>query len=198
MKRRARRHHENRFTSTELLKECGSAIFGDSTHGSQAPTAKCLPCSQAHPLSSKLCPGLLHEDVGIKFFSLLWRVTMHQDRHCLGSGPHTDFWSEGCTEGRSLWWQIWQGASTECANATLWQGKRAGSWSCCSEQSLVLLFPVSLPFSSSSFAYNTLATAPSHPSRQCAQGWGPEQPLSLWSEGCEQQVRSASSHSVEL
>lgn len=60
----------------------------------------------------------------------------------------------------------------EHANATLWQEKRAGSLSCCSGKGLllVLLFPVFLPFSSSSFARDTSATVLSHLPRECAQG----------------------------
>lgn len=51
----------------------------------------------------------------------------------------------------------------ECANATLWQGKRAGSLPCCSGKSLVLLFPVFLPFSSSSCAHNIYQFCPTLP-----------------------------------
>lgn len=36
------------------------------------------------------------------------------------------------------------------------------------------------------------------PSRECAHGWGPELPLTLWPEGCEQQVRSTSSQCPAL
>lgn len=49
-------------------------------HGSKAPT-KCLPCPQAYPLLRKVCPGLLDEDAGIRFFGIKFFSSLLKSDH---------------------------------------------------------------------------------------------------------------------